>query len=166
MILLPPPEANIVSQTRKGNNIPNEVGFVLTPLRVQQAREQIRDIYPTSRFFEERKGPTGAYNCHGLTFINRRAWIVSGDAIQMILVDDQYQSLPVEQATAGDVVIYRDRDGDIEHSGVVIYRETSGSLTAPIVLSKWGMAGEYLHRFNNCPFGAGGITFWREGKND
>jgi hypothetical protein len=166
MTFLEPVSPTLIIQTRKGNLIPNEPGVELTPLRRNQAREQINRLYPSVLFFTERKPPTGAYNCHGLTFLNRRAWLTKSEAIETVLRDDAYSEVPIERTMPGDVVLYRDRAGEIEHTGMVARMETEGGLPTPFILSKWGMAGEYIHRYNLCPYGDGGITFWREGKND
>jgi hypothetical protein len=53
----------------------------------------------------------------------------------------------------GDIVVYRDREGNPCHVGVVFRREVHPA-TATIrltVLSKWGPQGEYLHERRQLP---------------
>ena len=88
------------------------------------------------------------YNCHGLTFANRRTRIENTAEIHKIVDDDQYHEVPLPNVLPGDVAIYYAEDGDANHSGLVVdVPDTLG----PIICSKWGAAGEYVHALRDCP---------------
>lgn len=89
------------------------------------------------------------YNCHGLTFACRRTHIEKSAAIQLIITDDEYQEVPESDTLPGDVVLYSLPSGDVSHSGVVVAAPLSSS--EPLVCSKWGGAGEFVHEARNVP---------------
>jgi hypothetical protein len=70
-----------------------------------------------------------------------------------------------DEVCPGDIVVYRDDLGRIEHTGVVVWVDRAGPLSMPWVVSKWANHGEYLHRVNNCPY-RGMPVYMREGQND
>ena len=82
--------------------------------------------------------PNGQCDCFGWVFLGGRGWLL-GQQVPSILEDNGYS--PVDAPQAGDVVIYRDASGHIRHSGLV-FRVDHGE---PIVESKWGDQGRYLH---------------------
>ena len=88
-----------------------------------------------------------SYNCHGLTFGSRRAWIVKRSCVNTIISDDEYKEIPLANAFPGDVLIYYN-NGDLSHSGVVVERQALGILR---IVSKWGKAGEFVHSMFDCP---------------
>lgn len=88
------------------------------------------------------------YNCHGLTFASRRTRIVDVGAVNQILLDDAWLEVAPQDALPGDIVLYFDDDGDLNHSGVFI---RTNELKVPEICSKWGSAGEYVHLLNDCP---------------
>ena len=107
-----------------------------------------------------RTAPSATYNCHGLTFASRRTCINKSRDLQRILRDDGYEEVSLHDTIAGDIVIYSAVDGDLNHSGVVV--ASGAPLVLPLVCSKWGNAGEYLHGLTNCPTLYGPITtFYR-----
>jgi cell wall-associated NlpC family hydrolase len=86
------------------------------------------------------------YNCHGLTFAARRTGI-DPDAFdfQRLLEEDCYELVDQERnALPGDVVLYYDSSGKLQHSGMVIAGPENG-FGFPRVLSKWGRWGEVIH---------------------
>ena len=100
-------------------------------------------------------GPTGRYNCHGLTFASRRTNIPpAGDPnslqVKDLLARDRY-SLRVGTPRPGDIVSYTSAHGEIIHTGVVVRIDVLGDSRQIIVLSKWGGLGECEHHVNACP---------------
>ena len=96
-----------------------------------------------------RTGASSEYNCHGLTFISRRAWVTERKAIDLVLDDDGYDEIKLKDTIPGDIVIYFSDTGDPNHSGLVV--EGAGSLLDMRVCSKWAYAGEFVHGLHNCP---------------
>jgi hypothetical protein len=84
--------------------------------------------------------PDGRSNCHGWVYTGGR-YFVEGREVATILRDNDYHIVSAPQA--GDLVIYRDREGNIMHSAVV-----RGILDGGVVMleSKWGPLGRFLHR--------------------
>jgi len=82
--------------------------------------------------------PDGKSNCHGWVFTGGRYW-VKGAEVERILQDNDYR--PVTRPVVGDVIIYRNGDGQVTHSGLVKIAEEGRVL----VESKWGRLGCYLH---------------------
>jgi hypothetical protein len=85
-------------------------------------------------------------NCHGWVFLDGE-FLISGEAVERILGDNQYEV--VDEPMANDVIIYRDDDRNILHSGVV-----RGVLSDSTVLieSKWGTEGVFLHSPMDTPY--------------
>lgn len=93
------------------------------------------------------RGPAGSLaNCHGWVFLDGQ-YLIAGDAVQRILDDNGYEV--VEEAMAGDVIIYRDNNRNIVHSGVVRGVLDDGTI---IIESKWGTEGVFLHSPLETPY--------------
>ena len=99
----------------------------------------------------QRSEPSGFYNCHGLVFASRRAEIYSVREVHKILNEDCYSEIMPQATLPGDVILYFDHDGDIEHSGIVV-SEPIDPLRIPMVVSKWGTWCEVIHSANDCPY--------------
>mgnify|MGYP001562690834 CR=1 FL=1 len=99
-----------------------------------------------------RTEPTALYNCHGLTFASRRTRIFLSSEIPKILNDDKYKEIDIKEAKGGDIVVYFDENGDANHSGIVVANtEYDQRLILPMICSKWGNGGEFIHGLNDCP---------------
>ena len=99
---------------------------------------------------QRRTAPSALFNCHGLTFASRRTKIDLPSQIQLILIDDKYEIVPSANVKPGDIVVYvSDTTGDANHSGIVVAYDAN--LASPIVCSKWGKGGEYVHPVHHCP---------------
>ncbi len=84
--------------------------------------------------------PDSGYSCHGWVFTGLRCHL-TGDVVDVILRDNGYEQ--VREPRAGDVIVYRDRRGEVAHSGLVREAGDGGRV---LIESKWGGWGRYLHR--------------------
>ena len=101
------------------------------------------------------------YNCVGMIFSSRRAWIEI-DFIHDILWRDGYSEIPKDHLDVGDVVIYfREKP---EHVGLVTFVPRHKSDHNGVrVLSKWGKDGEIEHFLDVVPERFGRPTeYWSE----
>jgi len=103
------------------------------------------------------------YNCHGLTFANRRSWISELSEIPKILHDDGYTQVRDEDVLPGDIVVYYSGRGRAEHSGIVVGRDGAQGVRIPIVLSKWAWACEVIHGVGQCPYASPDTRYYRLG---
>ena len=133
-------------QLSKGEPYPNEQ-------REQDAVASMdarKDIMLANRPSVRVRSLSSVYNCMGMVFANRRTW-VDPEHLPMILEDDGYRLVANEQELQpGDVVVYRDADGEVSHVGIVTEVRTNpreASLEV-FVMSQWGESGEYFHRAN------------------
>jgi hypothetical protein len=99
-----------------------------------------------------RSNPDPLYNCHGLTFACRRTGIHDTSEIEKILSDDRYRRVSEEEAKPGDIILYFDDKGEIEHSGIILSAPAEVHLKIPLIVSKWGKFAEFLHFANYGPY--------------
>lgn len=133
-------------ETSKGNGIDNYQGSEISQCERNWAASIPKD-YPRAK---PRTGMSPLYNCHGLTFASRRTTIDDPKEIQRIIAEDQWQEIPnIADVLPGDVVIYFSDDGEANHSGVVVTYDPEIKL--PMICSKWGGAGEFIHEIDHCP---------------
>ncbi len=102
--------------------------------------------------------PDANYNCHGWVFTDGRYNVSSTDVTE-ILEDNGYHSIC--QPEVGDLIVYRDEGGQVEHTGVV--RFVAGRRFV-LVESKWGPFGRYLHVPAAQPYG-GHYSYYRSKRN-
>lgn len=144
-------------QTRLGNDIDNAQSFVISTFERSQFSlldSQYKDIVTF------RGNPTGIYNCHGLVFASRRTGIHNPQELFKILTEDGYEQVTVDKVIPGDIVLYFQSDGDIEHSGFVIsYPDPLFKM--PLILSKWGKYREAVHYANQGPYDKTNIRYYR-----
>ena len=88
------------------------------------------------------------YNCVGMIFASRRAWIEI-DYIEKIFVEDGYHQIQSNDVMIGDVVLYRDTSGQPTHVAQIMANEKIGTSQNIKVLSKWGQLGEFIHFVEN-----------------
>ena len=92
-------------------------------------------------------GPDAACNCHGWVFTGGQYGVSSLD-VDKILADNNYQLVP--EAGEGDIIVYRDGLGQVQHSGLVRFVGTDGLV---LVESKWGPLGLFMHPPKEQPYG-------------
>ncbi|MFM9963330.1 MAG: hypothetical protein ACKV2Q_19140 [Planctomycetaceae bacterium] len=93
------------------------------------------------------RGPADSLaNCHGWVFLDGQ-YLISNEAVQQILDDNGYEV--VNEPISGDVIIYRDYDRNIVHSGVVRGVLNDGTI---LIESKWGTEGVFLHNPLDTPY--------------
>ncbi len=93
-------------------------------------------------------------NCHGWVFTGGKFGIHCVD-VDRILADNRYAQ--ISQPQPGDVIVYRDEQGEVVHSGVVRFVSGNGLV---LVESKWGPLGRYLHPPDCQPWG-GRFSYYR-----
>jgi hypothetical protein len=96
-------------------------------------------------------------NCHGWVFTDGKFAILSRE-VDHILADNQYSQ--TSQAQPGDVIVYRDEQDQVLHSGMVRFVSGSGLV---LVESKWGPLGRYLHPPECQPWG-GHFSYYRSSR--
>ncbi|MGN8084588.1 hypothetical protein ACTJK6_00930 [Ralstonia sp. 22086] len=144
-------KTSIRLQTAKGTDIANyqEHEVDLSEYSKVKLQEQ---KYPGVR---RRNNPMSLYNCHGLVFASRRAW-VQGEDLSNIMLDDGYFSVEEKDVLPGDVVIYFDGQTP-SHTGFVVSVRSEGVLQNIEVCSKWGHSAEFIHHVARSPYG----TFYK-----
>ena len=160
----PTPPKSVPIYTARGNAIPNCQSDELTGLNWKDIRQLYKDNTnnATVHFLAE---SCARYNCHGLTFGSRRAEIDGENStISMILNEDCFVALKTsEPVQPGDIAIYYDEDGDIQHSGIVAeIRVSTFGAPVPFVWSKWGKGPEVVHSANSGEYNSCSIVFYRK----
>ena len=155
---------SLAIQTRAKRFIENDFG---KPQRSKESMdafyEEMKHLWPNL----ERRSWDSTYNCFGMAFANRRT-VVDDSALPTIYQDDGYRAIGRPQATPGDVIIYKNERGRIMHVAVVVekrivQREDDDEL---VVLSQWGLNGEYRHSARDVPEVYGRVSeIWTERKS-
>ncbi len=97
---------------------------------------------------------SGSSNCIGWVFIGGRYEMQCKD-VDAILEDNGYQE--VKSPRAGDLIIYRDEYKAVTHAGTVSLIRKGEQ---PLIESKWGLQGVFLHLPEGSPFGTN-WTYYR-----
>lgn len=96
-----------------------------------------------------------------MTFGSRRSAIWDAQEILKILKEDDYKLVQdIKNVQKGDIIIYLAKNGDVEHSGLVIGKRER----LPLILSKWGYGKEAVHVFNMCPYDSSTVQYYRISK--
>ncbi len=146
-------------ETREGNQIPNRQRSEQIPQRLAVAASGILERHGTAIL----RSCTGLYNCYGLAFASRRTWVDNdaGGVVEMILDQDGYENVKRLDCVPGDVVVYRDEEGEAVHAAVVTEVRTLSDEV--YVVSQWGADGEYTHREDDVDFRLGQpIEYWTD----
>jgi hypothetical protein len=143
------PNTKIVLQTRLGSDVDNLQGWEMQHFEWEQVKTHLNRFKPPFVIFLGASA-SPVYNCHGLTFGSRRTAVkASNELINRILVEDGFEQVPQAKARQGDVVIYIDDEGEIQHSGIVVEVLQPGVTR---VWSKWGRGLEAVHHFGTMPY--------------
>ena len=141
----------MILQTATGHDIPHTQNSELDESEVRKLPLFYKKYGPD---LVERTAPTGFYNCHGMTFASRRAWVYGeGNIINFILQDDSYEEVPQSVVLPGDIILYFGEGNEgVIHSGVVV--EVSQFLRGIYkIYSKWAQSAEFLHWAHQTPYG-------------
>jgi hypothetical protein len=158
-IIEPVPVPGIITQTAKGNPIPNAPMHEISEVDRNKNFVHLERKY--GKTFRMRTASTPRYNCHGMTFASRRTAICDEGDLRLILSDDNYEELKNNEALPGDIIVYFDAKGEIEHTGIVLTEPQLEVSGFPDVFSKWGKYHELIHAANNCPYNWGNIKYFR-----
>jgi hypothetical protein len=157
----PPAKRSLTLNIAPGNRCQQVLEFValtdgnhpIKVFRINQAADSVDSEVPEEGETIEFNGnmiqraPAGPLaNCHGWVFLDAQ-YLISGDEVQRILDDNGYEV--VEEAVAGDVIIYRGDNRNILHSGLVRGVLNDGTT---IIESKWGIEGVFLHCPQDTPY--------------
>jgi hypothetical protein len=165
-ILLPPPEgSDFWREIDLGDGSTVEsfrlrVGW--PPAKVKASIDLWGKTYPKV----ELRSFTHLYNCVGMVFASRRAWIESTDLERVLKADGYRQLGGPGEVVRGDLVLYRGlSDKEYSHVAVVLARyvvEEENELGI-MALSKWGQEGEYIHKAEQVPPHCGAPReYWTE----
>lgn len=147
--------------TRLGSRIPNEQPMPRSPLQMNTARDLILTDHPSRSV----RSLASVYNCMGFVFGSRRTWIEPG-YLEMILSEDGLRKLSEgSEIMVGDIVVYRDDDGDASHVGLVseIRIDIPTASRDIMILSQWGRDGEYFHPVSDVsPFLGTPTEYWTD----
>jgi hypothetical protein len=137
--------------TAKGTRIPNERPPAKPPGAMKESRRLVEDSQYASA---ELRSLGSTYNCAGLVLASRRTWIDDLPNLLVYLAEDGYRPLKASEKTwPGDVVVYFSNERKPEHVGVVVRvpTESLDAIGGPVIMSKWGFFGEYIHRVMDKP---------------
>jgi hypothetical protein len=149
-----PLEIRLDTHTQK--HIPNAQYRNVTKIAVAMEIKQEKEF--NAKYHGE---ASGVYNCHGLTFANRRTGIYEDSALNLILTEEYQEIRNRKDVAVGDVAVYYENEG-IMHSAVVIQVDRGLELNSIFVLSKSRSFKEIIHAVDNAPAEYGRIKrFYR-----
>jgi len=152
-----PSHGKIVLRTRLDNDIDNIQPWSYSKIEWSRLGESPNQFEKLGARRTSEACPV--YNCHGLTFGNRRTQVDdSYKTISGILLDDGFDQIPESEVRLGDIVVYYDGEGNAAHSGIVLNK---GDLRGPVVWSKWGKSYEMIHALPVCPYDPSNVKFYR-----
>ena len=163
-VLLPGQDVGVNLETRRGNQIPTSRRLP----RHRSSMEAAKELWDTSFANIEVRSLDATYNCVGMVFAFRRAWVEPTHVSQM-LQDDEYREVVRNEAVPGDLVAYYQDSNraELAHIGIIVAKEKRIELGdwGIRVLSQWGADGEYLHDETDVPQCFGNIrAYWSERK--
>lgn len=125
------------AETDRGSEIPL-ISFVM-----KQSPESLEEAVLANAYLNHQvirvAPPDPSSNCHGWVFTGGRC-AVPGRAVDRILSDNRYQRVALPKQ--GDLIVYRNENGEVEHTGIV---EAIGEDGLILIKSKWGAIGLYIH---------------------
>jgi hypothetical protein len=145
-ILLPgAAEADHPLYARSGWRIPTETTDAPASALIEIRARDLMARIPNLRLRSVSDHP---YNCVGMIFAARRAWI-DIDHIDDLLREDGYRAIPFDALVPGDLALYRFA-GEPAHIALVTFIDPAirGNVW---VISKWGKDAEFYHPLQNVP---------------
>ena len=154
---------------RTGWEIPQPNPLVLKDHRLSESLIRIR----TTELIDDlgKKGKSSLrirsvsehlYDCVGMIFASRRAWI-DIKHVKRILTEDGYNSIKRDELSVGDVVVYTIENRRMHVGLVTSIQPNIGNIPNIRVLSKWGKFGEVEHRIEDVPYWCGVPSeYWSE----
>lgn len=150
--------------TRENNEIETWYRLEANPARRKAVVEVIGGCCPSAK----PRSITQTYNCIGMVFASRRAWLDTSH-FNKILEDDGYRQLGgLNEAKTGDLIIYR-LNGEFTHVAVIINKEPVivGSNEVRVwTLSQFGFDGEWIHPHDEVPEYCGTPVEYRTERRD
>jgi hypothetical protein len=125
-----------------------------TPEQIEQFERQNLEAQRRQQRLIRSGQASDQTNCHGWVFTGGRYWLNS-DQVDTVLLENGYR--PASAARPGDVAIYRDDDGQVNHTALVRAVCDDGTV---LVEGKWGWMGVFLHKAGDSCFGPT-YTFYR-----
>jgi len=129
----------LLARTDAGTTVPL---FEPTPNAVTATHDlearYLRDLGLDAKLIQTAP-PEMKYNCHGWIFTGGRFWL-RGNQVETILKENGYHA--VERPRAGDLVVFRNSNGEVSHTGLV---RAGGKGDSILIESKWGRFGRYVH---------------------
>lgn len=102
------------------------------------------------------------YNCVGMIFASRRAWIETNYLYELLRQDD-YNRVTEREIVPGDLVVYTYNEVPTHVGLIMSIRRVGANLESLTVLSKWGKEAEILHQADVVPESYGKPSeFWSE----
>lgn len=135
---LPPSNAYPI-YARSGWAIPVETALVDDPQLMQIRNQELMKWKPRITL---RSPSPHFYNCVGLIFASRRAWIEI-DHIYDLFREDQYRQIASNDIMVGDVVLYKYQNTP-SHVAMIVDIDRSIGRNIRVV-SKWGKHAEFIH---------------------
>jgi hypothetical protein len=149
-------KSKIDISTRRNRHIDNEINWEPAIAgELMRVRDEMRRW--KNAIHRSDVGPCRTFNCHGLTFGSRRAWIHDPVDVQRILDDDGYVEMQRHKVMPGDIAIFRN-DGTIDHSGIVVEVQ---EIMGPRILSKWAALHEVIHYPYEGPYADCVVHYYR-----
>lgn len=146
-----PYETEIDIDTANGNRIDHYQGWnTFAATEYAKLRKHYKGRFPG--IVERNASCTNVYNCHGMVFAARRAFLHNAATVRQILKEDSYIAVASNAVLPGDIVLYVS-NGDVQHSGIIIDAQPLQEITiGPKLVSKWGHWGEVIHHLKECPY--------------
>lgn len=147
MVLLSDPSRRKTIRTRSGTEIPCSDYLSLSPEKIQLNAQEILSWRPNARL---RSIDVYPYNCVGMIFAARRAWIEI-DHIYDLLRGDSFRQISEGEVMVGDLILYIDANNEPAHIGLIITVDLIGVAKNIRVMSKWGKDAEFIHFIEDVP---------------
>ena len=114
---------------------------ILALIDNQTDQDYLKPEFPQTEKIEP---ASGRYNCHSYAWYQTNTSNTVWFDFEPVDFVDCAVPVPSWQVLPGDIVIFVDEDGTIQHSAIVV-STVNGFLNTALLQSKWGDAGIYNH---------------------